>query len=352
MKYFARLTHGLESVGEIDLKRVRGVKITSGGYRRIDFTYHEKPYPLLALRSVDDVYVYVDTLEGVGHTREALKQISEFAARFELGGALTVLGELRTVPDAPTYAITATLRGNRNYSRFESADAIAAGLRQHHWAREWTRLDTGADVLMADVHFRVVIEDGAVMVGVQLADAPLHRRTYLLETHPGGLKPPVAYCLCLLAEIGRGDVVLDGLGGVGTIMIEAERGFHPRLALVSDRSEVAVRAAVRNAGRANSTIRAWVGDAGNVPLDAGSVDRYVTDLPWGRQVTVDEGIEVLYGRAMREVGRLLRVGGRAVILTEHGAVLSGAVEDAGLAVVGAVTISLYGSLPTAYVIAR
>jgi 23S rRNA G2445 N2-methylase RlmL len=42
----------------------------------------------------------------------------------------------------------------------------------------------------------------------------------LYEGH-GLLKPSIAYCMCRIANIQAGDVVMDPMCGVGTIILEA-----------------------------------------------------------------------------------------------------------------------------------
>ena len=72
-----------------------------------------------------------------------------------------------------------------------------------------------------ELDLRVLLEDDWALLGLRLGALPLHRRAYKVASRPGSLKPPVAYCLGLLAALAPGDVVLDPACGAGTILVEA-----------------------------------------------------------------------------------------------------------------------------------
>ena len=72
-----------------------------------------------------------------------------------------------------------------------------------------------------ELDLRVLLEDDWALLGLRLGALPLHRRAYKVASRPGSLKPPVAYCLGLLAALAPGAVVLDPACGAGTILVEA-----------------------------------------------------------------------------------------------------------------------------------
>ncbi|CAK0880644.1 unnamed protein product [Prorocentrum cordatum] len=107
------------------------------------------------------------------------------------------------------------------------------------------------------------------------------------------------------------------MAGVGSIPAEACARLGPVWALSGDIGKRAVmRQAARNArscaahtrGRTFDALR-W--DAGLLALRSGSVDKVVTDYPWGNRTKADP---LLLPRALREIARVLRAGGVAVIL--------------------------------------
>ena len=59
------------------------------------------------------------------------------------------------------------------------------------------------------------------------------------------------------------------------------------------------------------------GDACNLPLKDGSIDAVVTDPPYGRSaVVMAESVESLYKNALLEIYRVMKAGGRAVVLSD------------------------------------
>jgi tRNA G10 N-methylase Trm11 len=108
--------------------------------------------------------------------------------------------------------------------------------------------------------------------------------------------------------------------GAGTIL--AERALMgPSQALIGgDIDPRAVRAAVVNLSRLPRAVpepelHLW--DAGRLPLRSGTVDAVVCNLPFGEQLSSHEENVALYGRFFDQLARVLRPGGRAVLLTSE-----------------------------------
>lgn len=134
------------------------------------------------------------------------------------------------------------------------------------------------------------------------------------------LRPSTCYLLLRLAGVHAGCRVLDPLGGVGTIAIEAAVRWPGVLAQTSDISADATRAARLNVQQAQSVLAAGSSvsvaeeDARKLSLESGSVGMVVTDVPFGnRNRTVH--VTGLLPALVSEFGRVLRLHGRAVFLS-------------------------------------
>jgi 23S rRNA G2445 N2-methylase RlmL len=207
----------------------------------------------------------------------------------------------------PRFSVTANFVGRRNYSTEEIKQALAAGITLGHgWRYE-------ADDAVADLNVRLFIEHETAFVGVRLGQSPLHRRPYKQIQRPGSLKPPVAAAMLFLLGSGPGLKVLDPCCGAGTILIEAARTG----ATVEggDVELAAVEAARRNAEHAGvkTTLHHW--DVRRLPLSDASVDRIASNLPWDRQVSVDDSLADFYREMSREMERVLAPQGRMALLT-------------------------------------
>ena len=66
-----------------------------------------------------------------------------------------------------------------------------------------------------------------------------------------------------------------------------------------------------------------------MPLEAGSVDRILSNPPFGKQLSTPGQIGPLYRDMIKEYDRVLRKGGKAVLLVADGGSLKDAVQRVG-----------------------
>lgn len=350
--YFATVTAGLERIAWQECTRVlAGAKLLAFGHRVVQFAYAGPPHLLLSLRAVDDLFVYSGELTEIGTTRATLGDIRDQIAAYDLEQAATVSRNVRTFPDPPSYSITASFVGARTYSRYEIAAAVAAGVEERH---DWRYVENTPEAHAPhDLDLRVMLEGERGLVGLRLADQPLHRRAYKQASRPGSLKAPVAYALALLAGITPGELVIDPCCGVGTIALEAARLAHPSAVLASDLSREALADARTNAASSPFVTLLFAADAAALPLADGAVDALVSNLPFGRQVVVSGDIQASYNAILAEIARVLRGNGRAVLLTDQTAACMSALRATPtLRLAAAHQISLFGLHPIIYVITK
>src|SRR5262249_39951081 len=156
--------------------------------------------------------------------------------------------------------------------------------------------------------------DGATAVcGLRLSDRTMRHRSYKLEHLPASLRPTLAAAMVRLAGAGPNHVVLDPMCGAGTILAEQfELARQPRLVprhvWGGARDAAALRAATPNLRPLGQAFLArW--DATRLPLADQSVDRIISNPPFGKQLGRPEDIGPLYRQALREYDRVLRPGG-------------------------------------------
>jgi SAM-dependent methyltransferase len=156
-------------------------------------------------------------------------------------------------------------------------------------------------------------------------------------------RPHLAAAMLWLANPRIGEVAVDVACGAGTLVKEAvtfsreeyssssrgstsEAPFPPRFALGGDvniaSAELCATTNVpaigtntssgMNTSRVLADVCGW--DASRLPLRAGVVDVALGDLPFGKAHLDHRSCARLYPRVLRELARILRVGGRAVLL--------------------------------------
>ena len=176
------------------------------------------------------------------------------------------------------------------------------------------------------------------------------RRFGQLERLPWSTTPLVAEVLVRLAKVRAGQRVVDPFCGTGTILL-AVRRREPTLRVVgTDRDPRAIAIARRNAGQSIDLAQAT---ADALPFPAGSVDRVITNLPFGKQVGSHRANRALYPAVLSEIDRVLAADGRAVLLTEDKRLLRSAIDQQKALKVARHRLLKYnGATPTAYVLIR
>jgi SAM-dependent methyltransferase len=174
---------------------------------------------------------------------------------------------------------------------------------------------------------------GRIIAGLRLSDAAMRQHDGRAAERPGALRPTVAAAMVRLAG-QPGGLLLDPCCGSGTILVEGRRrGWRVR---GGDIDPEAVAVARRNLPEA--TVE--VADARSLRLADGSVDAAVSNLPFGRQFTVDQDLTAWQRMVLREAARVTRPGGRVVLLVPR---LPSTVVPASLRARGSYRIRLLGT---------
>ncbi len=147
--------------------------------------------------------------------------------------------------------------------------------------------------------------------GVEFFTLRLSRAKFKREVlQPGELRPELAHILCMAAGIKAKHAVLDMFAGYGAIPFEAVRGFGCKQVIAVDQTELPRRHENKEIlwRKASATRLDFIADA--------SIDRIVTDPPWGVYGMNDE-LTTLYEQSTKEMLRVLKPGGVAVVLSGY-----------------------------------
>ena len=219
----------------------------------------------------------------------------------------------------------ASLRGGRHSFGSRDVDAVLGDVV--------SRLQPGwrVDLQTPDVCVVCVLLQRSLLVGLLLPPfAP--RKSDVLPAEPrlwlcaglqrAHMRPSRAAALVRLSAAAPGDVVLDPCGGVGLLAIEAACVW-PVRAVSLDVCAEACAAARANAdeaarlGALRGSVEVVCADAlrmgGSGAVSAASIDVAIADLPYGSQ---HERLDV--GALLRELSRVLKPGGRCVLVANAG----------------------------------
>ena len=208
-------------------------------------------------------------------------------------------------------------------------------------------LEVVAIVLQQHVHLGLVLDNDRVTFSSNL---PPERVPPILfrEGVTACLRPSTARLFLAMCQLREGDIVTDFMAGVGTIPFVAAAmppPFPQVLALGGDESEEAgghmrqnlkylreqMGGRIKRTGEAGQRA-AVVGlvrwDARCLPLRHGVVDVALVDLPFGKRHKHKGGRMVhLYERAFREMARVIRPGGRLLLLASRASFVEEALQS-------------------------
>lgn len=348
--YFARVTRGLEQIAASYLSEQVDFVLKSESHRTLLFESSAQPKSLLNLSGIDDLFVHIGSFQELDHTRTSLDQLRKQLRIFRISHALEIIRSLRTLPEHPSFTITASFVGKRNYSRWDIAEAAKAVFLTQ---QNWKYIDPkDGDLSNCDLSIRIHLDGSSGEAGIRLGRHPLYKRDYKTAHIVGSLAPQVASLMLFLAKPAPGEIVFDPMCGVGTIPIEAARLDNIGLAFGMDLSLAAIELFNLNRQGADKKAFGIRGDTLRCPLGTGSVDVIVCDLPWNRNTYIQSELEKkdVYQCLMNEFARILKSSGRAVLLSEESGIIEDCLSGTSLRMRMHHNISLYGRHPTIIIV--
>jgi tRNA (guanine6-N2)-methyltransferase len=314
---FATVPSGLEAVAADEITRDLGGDVKKADKGIVVFRVADIGPGLVRLRTVEDVFLLAWGTDSLTYKAEDLKSIRQWTAREgDWQHLLALHHAVRPKPKGkPSYRLVTQMGGTHGYRRMDAGQAMAQGLGGV-FPTSWKPAEENAAV-----EIWLIIRGRTAVCGVRLSDKTMRHRTYKVEHQPASLRPTIAAAMVRLGGAAPGDVVLDPMCGVGTILAEQIELSKIRKAgrvdtWGGDRDMNMLRAAASNLHRVGPALLAhW--DATRLPLARDSVDRIVCNPPFGKQLSTPEEIGPLYRAAVRECHRVLRPGGRAVFLVSE-----------------------------------
>lgn len=203
-----------------------------------------------------------------------------------------------------------------------------------------------ADLKNPDIQYRIVLTDGKCIFGQMLksidrSDFETRNPQNKPYFYPGVLMPRLARALVNIARLKRDETMLDPYCGTGGLMVEA--GLVGAHTIGCDVQKKILLGATMNLDFYSANYSVLLQDAVNMALRDRCVDSVVTDPPYGRSARVQaQSLENLMRNSLCEIFRVLRPGGRAVVVSEYP--IEDWAEDAGLAVIEVFTERVHKSL--------
>jgi len=347
--FYLNTVEGLERIAADEVRKLDGriaVQVLPFGHVRV--AGDVDPEALLDLKVPEDVFFLLYESKEITRSRSSLGDIYRAVARADSfnRGVTVRRATRRKWPKRVSFHVVARKIGQHNFTRLDLKKAVHNAVEARTNGR-WRSVDSNADV-----EIWVEVENEHCLVGVRLSDRTMRHRTYKVQHIEASLRPTVAHAMVLLTRPRYDDVFCDPMCGAGTILIERGEAGKYQLLLGGDKNPEAVAAAKTNIGPRYKPILIQLWDATRLPLDAGSVSAMAVNPPFGRKIGTQEEIAELYPAFLREASRVLRVGGRLVVLTDQGRLLSQTLAELPFVSQEAIPIRLLGHKSVIHVVRR
>ncbi|RAV14188.1 methyltransferase [Paenibacillus contaminans] len=334
MNYFATVLPGLEDLSIEEIKdRCFEIVVTQKNRGKVFFTTTLDIEHLKRLRLVNNLYLVISELE-VGSHRLHLHPLRDQVSRINLKPFLK---------KGTFYYVNASRKGSQTYSRFEAANAAMEGIKKRYPSK---RISMNRQ---PDVEFRLDIEDSRGLFSLKLTHASYRFRRKDRRFSAASLLPTVAHAMVWLSTPVEEDVFIDPCCGSGTILWE--RLSYPFTYIGGgDIEHQALNVAKENLKDTLAEVTHW--DARQLAFADASIDKVVTNLPFGRQISYGKETNEINRAILIEITRVMKIQGKAIILTENWDEILQVAASLHLRLINAFPLSLKGLHPTIYVFER
>jgi len=207
------------------------------------------------------------------------------------------------------------MMGRHNFRRVDAQYAVERGLT--------TRDDRLCRLEKDHPHAQICIEirggetpknksQGEAYLLLKLTDESFRQHGEKRVHLPASLRPTVAYAMVQESSPSPGEVFLDPMCGVGTILIERAHSGRYKYLIGGDLEPQATHAAAANIGSRHKPCRLFQWDALRLPLKDYSIDKIACNPPFGKQVPLSDSH--FYSDFLQEAWRVLCPEGRMVLL--------------------------------------
>ena len=347
MLYSIIVSAGLETIAREELSQRFGdtghLKILERKPQRLLFQYTGNPRELLALRTAEHLFCVLKRVPKMTRSRSSLAVLSGSLSRFNFKEVFECckqagIGVRKRVP----FRVTSRLSGKRNFRRADLQRVTEQALVKRGWY-----LSPGGSAL--DVWAEVHGDDG--YISIKLSKNDMAQRPYKQAHIPASLKPTLAYSMVRLSRPHPKDVFLDAMCGAGTILLERALINRYHYLIGGDVSTDALDATRTNFGRQHQPRQFFHWDARNLPIQPNTVDKIVSNLPFGETVGNVPQLTNLYRRCLKEYARVLKPRGRMVLLTSQHTFLDDELRQLRFLKVGKqLTVDVRGKQAWIYVI--
>jgi 23S rRNA G2445 N2-methylase RlmL len=160
--------------------------------------------------------------------------------------------------------------------------------------------------------------EGYGFIGIRITRTPNYEKTL----QKGELRPELANLMCIMGDLEQSDAVIDPFAGYGSIPIECAKSFKVKNIIAGEKDKEIFKLLEKKVKESGLKIVLGRWNALKLTsLTNNSVDKIITDPPWGLFEENGVDIEVFYEKMLDEFSRILKPASLLVLLTAQKEVL-------------------------------
>jgi len=254
-----------------------------------------------------------------------------------------------------TFAVRSVRAGDHEFTSMDISRLLGEKLRNS--VRERLGFYPIVNLDNPDIVVELDVIGDRYVLAIEIVHRSLRQRSYRVFHHEATLNPPLAYAMNMLLGYDRygRHILLDPLCGSGTIIIE---GLHYYVNSIYNGVEIYkhnCRGALRNIYEAEVHDRACIicSDSTRLSNFIRYCDGIVTNPPYGiRMRTIDDSLRKFYIKILCEFAKVLREGGRVVIISPRRGLIEHAAHVSRLEIVEKREVEQGGMISTVYILSR
>jgi tRNA (guanine6-N2)-methyltransferase len=312
-EYYVQTRPGLEEIAWLEIRdMLPGAKFGEYLFAKevngiVTFSYKGDIDDVNQLLTSEDEFLLALSIPKLSRGRKDLSTVHEAVAKGEaFGRATNQFLRFRQFSRPPSYRVFCRKFGNHDYHQSHMERAVLDAMMTRY--PRWQPITDGPQV-----ELWINLLGSQLLCGYRITDKNMKKQHKLRKAVPGSLRPAVAAAMVGLTQPDDDDVFLDPFCGDG-IMLHERKMFGDFAQLwgantVTEQVSIAEMNLSPKRSRKlppNITLATWVDLA--LPLESESVDKIATSLL---------EVEMKLAPVFKEIERVLRPGGTAVILSSE-----------------------------------
>lgn len=255
---------------------------------------------IVQLKCIDNIYLFISKLY-CGKTKNDLKSFYNDLRKLDM----SIINKIYKKQDGKkTIWVNASREGKHTFSRFDiEREALSAFVSKNNFIEGKEEKH--------DLEFRIDLIEDETIISLKLTSSKLRFRSIQRNFSAGAIRPTIAHSMIWLSKPQKTDIFYDPCCGSGTII--SEREYYPSKKIIGTDIDIQVMMTAKN--NVSSNVIVYQCDATKMKMKDKSISTIVSNIPWDVQIKLDDILKFYY-KFLEEVKRVIKPGGKIILLTD------------------------------------